>query len=257
MKPKMSSRKLEKFLSYVLGRRPDEFGLAADREGFVPIKELLNAVHEREGWGFVRASHLNELLMAPGEAPIEIRDGLIRASDRSGAPGHKPAKNPPKLLHICVRRKGYAPARENGIQARGGRPLVLSSDPGMAERIGKRRDRSPVLMSVHVKKALEASVVFTQAGESLFLCPFLPAPCLDGPSLAKHLKRLKQTPPPAQKKQAGGKQTEKKEPKHPGSFFPDLSQKERTKKTKPRKSKDVAWKKGIRKARRKKNDFEI
>lgn len=254
MKTKMSSRKLGKFLAYVLGRRPDEFGLALDREGFAPVKEVLKAVHEREGWRFVRASHINELLMAPGKAPIETRDGLIRASDRSGAPVHRPAENLPKLLRICVRRKGYAAARENGVRAGGGRPLVLSSDTGMAERIGKRRDASPVLLSAHVEKALEAGVVFTQAGENLFLCRFLPASCLDGPSLAKHLKRLG---PPSQK-QAAEEPTKKQEPKRPGSFFPDLSSpKARGRKTKPRKSKDVAWKKGIRKIRRKKNDFDI
>jgi len=46
-----SPQNLAKMLAYVLGRRPDEFGLIPDAEGFVRIKDLLKALHEEEGWG--------------------------------------------------------------------------------------------------------------------------------------------------------------------------------------------------------------
>jgi putative RNA 2'-phosphotransferase len=36
-------------LSYVLGRRPDEFGLVPDADGFVRLKDLLKALHEALG----------------------------------------------------------------------------------------------------------------------------------------------------------------------------------------------------------------
>ena len=43
-----SPKQLAKFFNYVLGRRPDEFGLVTDKEGFVKIKELIKATNEEE-----------------------------------------------------------------------------------------------------------------------------------------------------------------------------------------------------------------
>ena len=63
MSKRKSSEKLAKFLHYVLGRHPDEFGLVPDADGWVKIKELLNALSEESGWGYVRTSHLNEIML--------------------------------------------------------------------------------------------------------------------------------------------------------------------------------------------------
>ncbi len=51
-------RQLEKFLFYVLGKRPDEFGLVPDSEGYVRTRELLRAVSEEDGYRYVRESHI-------------------------------------------------------------------------------------------------------------------------------------------------------------------------------------------------------
>ena len=48
MPQKGSPKQLAKFLNYVLGRRPDEFGLVTDKEGFVKIKDLIKATSEEE-----------------------------------------------------------------------------------------------------------------------------------------------------------------------------------------------------------------
>ncbi|MCK4729362.1 MAG: RNA 2'-phosphotransferase, partial [Desulfobacterales bacterium] len=39
-------KQLEKMMSYILGRRPDEFGLALNDQGFVRLKDLLKAISE-------------------------------------------------------------------------------------------------------------------------------------------------------------------------------------------------------------------
>jgi hypothetical protein len=54
-----SPQSLAKLITYILGRRPDEFGLVTDTEGFVKIKELLKAITEEAGWKYVRRSDLN------------------------------------------------------------------------------------------------------------------------------------------------------------------------------------------------------
>ena len=39
-----SPQKLAKFIAYILGHKPDEFGLVLEKDGFVKIKEFLKAL---------------------------------------------------------------------------------------------------------------------------------------------------------------------------------------------------------------------
>jgi hypothetical protein len=59
---------LSRFLIYILAHRPDEFGLVPDPIGFVSMKELLRAIHEEPGWGYVREGHLREVLIGKDRA---------------------------------------------------------------------------------------------------------------------------------------------------------------------------------------------
>ena len=52
MKKTKSTQILAKFIAYILERRPDEFGLVTDKEGFVKIKELLKAITEEKEWKY-------------------------------------------------------------------------------------------------------------------------------------------------------------------------------------------------------------
>ena len=70
---------LAKILATLLARPPEELALVPDAEGFVKIKELLKALHEEEGFGYVNRSHLNEIVLSVPDAPIEIRENRIRA----------------------------------------------------------------------------------------------------------------------------------------------------------------------------------
>ena len=174
-----------KFLAYVLGRHPDEFGLLPNQEGFVPVKELLKALHEEEGWRHVRSGLLNELLISASPAPIEIDGNLIRAADRDRLPKIIEAVHLPKVLYIAIRRKAYTSAIEKGLRSGGNIGLVLSLDKAMALRIGKRRDNQPVLLSVQVKKTQEQNVVYHQFGKNLFLTDRIPAGTFRGPAPPK------------------------------------------------------------------------
>lgn len=171
-----------KFLTYVLGRHPDEFGLVPDQDGFVPVKELLKALHEEEGWRHVRSGLLNELLISARPAPIEIDGNRIRAADRDRLPKISEPAELPKVLYIAIRKKGYTTAMEKGLRAGGRSSLILSSDKAMALRIGMRRDNQPVLLSVQVEKTREQNVVYHQFGKNLFLTDRIPADTFSGPA---------------------------------------------------------------------------
>lgn len=227
-------KKLANFILYILERRPDEFGLVPDNEGYVKIKSLLSAVNDEEGFKYVRRFHIDDIMSSLPDFPIEIKDPLIRAKLVNNLPKQIIAVNPPKLLYTCVRKKAYTFVLENGIHPAGSDKVLLSSTEEIAERIGKRFDQAPVLLTVHVRKAIDAGVSFYTSGE-LFLSDPVPPSCFTGP------------PPPKQKEESkpADKQKEFIPKSMPGSYILNIEQDEEKKaRTKlQRKRKEVEWKK--------------
>lgn len=185
MGQRKTSRQLSRFLSYVLGRRPDEFGLVPDSEGFVKLKEFFKAIHEEEGWKYVRKAHIDEILISLPNSPVEIRGDFIRAVSRENLSEHIPTRVLPKNLFTCVRRKAYPIVLERGLSPGAYPHVVLSQNPDMAQRIGKRIDPEPIVLTVHTRKALDENVVFYQVGDQVYRAEFIPAGCFTGPFLPK------------------------------------------------------------------------
>jgi len=180
-----SPQNLAKMLAYVLGRRPDEFGLIPDAEGFVRIKDLLKALHEEEGWGYVSLSQLNEVLLSVPGAPFEIRQNDIRSVDRNTPDLRVSARELPKLLYACIRRRAYPHVHAEGIHPSSHPRVVLVADRVLAERLGRRIDPDPVILTVNVRCACEAGVVFDPSGEGLFLADHIPPDCFSGPAVPR------------------------------------------------------------------------
>jgi len=245
-----SPKQLAKFISYILGRRPDEFGLVTDTDGFIKIKELLKAICEEEGLRYVRRFHINEILITLPDPPIEIFGNFVRAKSREHIPERIPASNPPKLLYTCIRRKAHPFVMDKGIFPLGRRHIILSSEKKLAEKMGKRIDHNPVLLAVQTQKSGNNGVVFFQAGDLLFIADTIPVGCFTGPPLPKEK--------PVPKKEDTPK---KEKPKSlPGTFLMDLTdEKDLNKRSKhERKRKEIAWKKERKKMKRKKeNMWEI
>ena len=206
MAKQRSPKQLAKLIDYVLSRRPDEFGLVTDALGFIKIKELLKAINEEEGFRYVRRSHLDEIMATVPDHSLEVADKVIRSKIRDRLPQHTDALDAPKLLFTGVRQKAYLHVNEKGIQPTGFSQIVLSSDLDMAERIGKRIDQTPILLSVNVQRSQKNGVVFFQAGEKLYLADFIPAGCFTGPALPKEKPGAVKAAPkerPAQPQPAG------------------------------------------------------
>ncbi|MGD9211164.1 MAG: RNA 2'-phosphotransferase [Desulfobacteraceae bacterium] len=206
--------RLGKFLTYVLGRHPDEFGLVPDSEGFVKVKELLKAVNEEPGWHHLRQNHLTELRISHTKAPIEIVDFKIRATDREQLPVPHKTTDFPKLLYTCIRTRAIVVVLEKGIFPRADPWVVLSSEQTMALRIGKRIDKAPIVLTVNVQQTLQAQIEILAFGENLYLAPQIPVSCFTPPTLPKEKQDKKEKP----------QITKPLSPSTPGSFYLDLNQ---------------------------------
>lgn len=208
---------LAKFLSYVLGRRPDEFGLVPDSQGYVKIKELLKVLSEEPGWKHVRRAGLKEIRISLPQPPIEFDDAetRIRATDRSHLPSREAPAEMPKLLYTCVRQKAHPVVVEKGISPMGREHVILSDDPNMAKRLGRRIDPDPLLLIVNVQQAVAQGVLWMRSGETLYLSRFIPPDCFTAPPLPE-----KPEPKPKKKEPA----EQKPRDQYPGSFFPDFAE---------------------------------
>lgn len=177
---------LSRFLIYILAHRPDEFGLVPDPTGFVPLKELLQAIHEEPGWGYVREGHIREVLMGKdGALFVQEEDRLRTVEKRWHLDLQTPSENTPKILFAAVRRKAHVHVMEKGLFS--DRPLVLSPERDMALRIGRRRDQQPILLEVMTGPAQDQGVSFHPFGD-LFLAKEIPAECLSGPPVPEEIR---------------------------------------------------------------------
>ncbi len=238
-----SPKLLAKFLDYVLGRNPGEFGLVPDKNGYIKIKDLVKALNDEDGWRHVRKALIYEIMLTIPNPPIEIDDNLIRSKNRKNLPIPEKCYDPPKLLYTFVRKKAHAFALEKGVKPLGGHPFViLFHNKDMAERVGKRSDRSCIIITVQTVKCMDMGIVFDKFAENIFLAPHIPK----GGFTAPYLPKEKSMP---EKKKKPEKKEEKPVPKTPGSFFLDLSddplekKKRRKKMEKRKKAQKKEWKK--------------
>jgi putative RNA 2'-phosphotransferase len=184
-KTQMKTHNLAQFMLYVLGHRPDEFGLLPDEEGFVPYKELLWALHEEPGWGYVRKGHIDEVLLSPDGPLFQAREDTIRALDRRWHFDlENPAQSLPTTLFVSVRRRAHRNVMEKGLASSQERHIVLSPDRDMAIRIGRRRDQKPVLLEISTRSVSTAGIAIKSFGD-LFIANQVPAEAMTGPPVPK------------------------------------------------------------------------
>lgn len=176
---------LEKLLRYILGIRPDEFGLHPDEEGFVPLKELLAALHDEEGWRGVKEGQVSMLANQPGDrSPFELKEAAFRLKPQlAELPPPAPAEETlPKLLYLPLKPAAWPVIHEKGVFPKTGQSLVrLWADEELAGRIGRRIASEPVLVTIRASAARQAGAVFRPYSDLLWLTAEVPARFLNGP----------------------------------------------------------------------------
>ncbi|MDL2321412.1 hypothetical protein LJC47_03595 [Desulfosarcina sp. OttesenSCG-928-B08] len=219
MKHRHHVEKLAKRLTAVLGRHPDELGLVLDPDGFVLMKDLVRALNEEDGWRHIRQHDLVEAAYTLSPCPVEIDGERIRAVSRQELPFPALPKTRdvlPGLAYCAIRRRQYPVVLENGLlPGTNAMGIVLSRDPEMALRIGRRRDAEPVMLTVNLDRLARHGICLRCYGHHLMIVDKLPVGTFGGPLLRasdtaaeKSVRPVKPVVPPL----------------HAGSYFPDLSQ---------------------------------
>ncbi len=236
---------LARMLAYMLGRRPDEFGLVLEESGWVQIKKLLQSLHEEPGFTRVRREDLERLAALISPPPLEISGESVRSlAPQSPELRRDLDAPPPSLLYLAIPPKIHALVWEQGLKPGGSREIVLARQPEMALRLGKRRGNNPILVTVAAQAAARGGTTFQAYGEELFL------------SATGIPREFLQVPPPPKEAPPPRPAAKPKARPAAGSVLLDLPQMLAGKPAQGKQRDEASWKKGARALRKKRKRGE-
>ena len=168
--------RVSKFLSLVLRHQPEKVGVTLDREGWVSVSRLLEAL---EAHGLrLTPDELREVVRANDKQRFSFSpDGLnIRASQGHSVEvelGYEPAEPPPTLYHGTAERF-LSSIRGQGL-LRGRRHHVhLSEQEATAAAVGRRYGR-PVVLWIASGRMHADGHAFFRSANGVWLTEHVPA----------------------------------------------------------------------------------
>ncbi|MDR1657080.1 MAG: hypothetical protein LBT47_05935 [Deltaproteobacteria bacterium] len=190
---------LEKLLVYVLGVAPHEFGLLPDREGYLPLKEVLAAIKSEAGFGGVNEARIVQICRQPGDAsPFDLEERRLRikpgqAWDRD-EPQDTPA--PPKILYFGLKPSVWPHVAANGLLPKSGEEqLRLFSDAQSALKVAGRFCPDPLTITVRVRQALDDQAQIKFYAGNMWSSPELKPQWLSGPPVLPREEKTAAKPP--------------------------------------------------------------
>lgn len=168
---------LSKEVSYALRHAPWEYELEMDEEGWVPIEQLLDALHRAEKWKGICGADLKKMIEKSEKKRHELREGRIRAFYGHSIPIkiEKEEKMPPNVLYHGTARRFLESINENGLLPKSRQYVHLSQDIETAENVGKRHDDKPCILVVDAKSAWNEGIKFYVGNEKVWLADMVPS----------------------------------------------------------------------------------
>lgn len=173
----MNYLELSKEISYALRHAPWEYELELDEQGFVPIAQLLHALNETETYKrTITQSDLEHIIATSEKKRHEIVDDKIRALYGHTTPNaiKKEIGMPPDILYHGTSHKALQQILQQGLMPMERQYVHLSIDTQNAIRVGKRRDKTPVILKINAKKANETGIEFYIGNDKVWLAKKIP-----------------------------------------------------------------------------------
>lgn len=173
----MRDEELSREISYALRHAPWEYELEMDEEGWVPVEQLLDALHRAEKWSNISEKDLKDMIERSEKKRHELADGKIRAFYGHSIPQKilKVEKTPPNVLYHGTARRFLDSINEKGLLPRSRQYVHLSQDIETAENVGKRHDDKPVVLVIDAKRAWDDGIKFYIGNEKVWLADAIPS----------------------------------------------------------------------------------
>ena len=168
---------LSKGISYALRHAPWEYELEMNEEGWVPVEQLLDALHRTEKWSNICEADLNEMIEKSEKKRYELAGGKIRAFYGHSMPMKilKEDKMPPNVLYHGTARRFVESISKNGLFPQSRQYVHLSQDIETAENVGKRHDDKPCILIIDAKTAWNDGIKFYFGNEKVWLADAIPS----------------------------------------------------------------------------------
>lgn len=172
----MNEIRLSKEISYALRHAPWEYELEMDEEGWVPVEQLLDALHRKASWKEVTVEDILKIIKCSEKKRFEIVGGRIRAFYGHSIPMKimKTENKPPEILYHGTARRFVKSIMENGLTPQSRQYVHLSQDMETAENVGKRHDDKPCILVVDSLRAWNDGVHFYYGNEKVWLADAVP-----------------------------------------------------------------------------------
>jgi len=169
--------KLSKEISYALRHAPWEYELELDNEGFVFIKQLLDAINESNVYGRdIVKEDLIYVIENSDKKRHEIVDDKIRALYGHSVPNKivKIEAKPPVVLFHGTAHRFIDSIMSNGLQPMNRQYVHLAIDIDTATAVGRRRDENPIILEIDCIRALSDGIKFYIGNDKVWLCDKIP-----------------------------------------------------------------------------------
>lgn len=168
---------LSKEISYALRHAPEEYGLTLDEQGWVLVKDLIDALKKREKYSDLTLQDIADMIQASEKKRHQLVDDRIRAlyGHSTEEKIRKDAVQPPDVLYHGTAHKFLQKILEQGLIPKDRQYVHLSQDQEMAITVGKRRDTDPVVLRIDAVTAWKDGIKFYHGNETIWLADEIPA----------------------------------------------------------------------------------
>jgi len=179
----------------VLRHFPDRYGLEADKNGWVDLRDFITATQIRNRrLRFLKPHHIVGLIETDPKGRYQFRDGRIRATY-----GHSidvdldlPTENIPEVLFHPASPEQLPVFLEAGLKPTDRKMVHLSKTYEAALEAGRVHTKEPVILEVDVRAARAAGHVVMKAGKTVYLTKEVP------PEFLRKAERVEEELPPGE-----------------------------------------------------------
>ena len=167
---------LSKKMAFALRHKPEQCGLKLDKDGFTDVNGLLEYLRSIKRFCDVTVQDIKDTMSNSDKKRFELKGDNIRAYY-----GHsclqkieKVATRPPEVLYHGTSHEAAEKILKEGIKSQNRQFVHMSSDIETASKVGKRKDKTPVILVVDTEKAAKDGLKFYLGNETTWLSDYIP-----------------------------------------------------------------------------------
>lgn len=177
----MELERLGRTMAGILRHFPERFDLDMDEQGFVNLRDMVNAIKDqnrRMHW--LRPHHVTALVETDPKGRYQIYDESLRATYGHSIPLDLklPTDDIPEELFYPATPEEAEIILETGLLPSDRRMVHLSLTYEDAHSAGSVRVDDPVILVVDTEAAIDAGYEIGRAGKTVFLTRQVPPECL-------------------------------------------------------------------------------